>query len=144
MSGLPPARGDAPHDRRRVRRRSWLEVRWRQLRNPPPPVLRAVISDLAVAVILGLAYLVYDLALSRGVSLPGGDLRPLAAAVYVLLVVVAGSGITYLVVLQPTGVPGHGARSGWSAALGFFAALPIAYLVLVVAIQVLKPLLLQL
>jgi hypothetical protein len=32
-------------------------------------------------------------------------------------------------------------RTPWSAALGLFAAIPIAYLVLVVAIQVLKPLL---
>jgi hypothetical protein len=32
-------------------------------------------------------------------------------------------------------------RTGWSAALGFFAAVPIAYLVLVVAVQILKPLL---
>ena len=32
-------------------------------------------------------------------------------------------------------------RSAWSAALGFFAAVPIAYIVLVVVVQVLKPLL---
>lgn len=122
--------------------RSWLEVRWRQLRNPPPPVLRAVLSDLAVAVVLGVLYLAYDVALSRGASLPGGDLRTLAVAVLVLGVIVAGSWITYLVVPQPTGgLPGPPRRSGWSAALGFFAALPIAYLVLVVAVQVLKPLL---
>jgi len=30
-------------------------------------------------------------------------------------------------------------RSGWSAALGFLAALPIAYLALVLLFQVLKP-----
>ena len=50
----------------------------------------------------------------------------------------AGSVITYLVVPAP-GRPGR--RSGWSAALGFFAAVPIAYLVLVVVVQVVKPLL---
>jgi hypothetical protein len=32
-------------------------------------------------------------------------------------------------------------RTGWSAVLGLFAAAPIAYLVLVVVSQVLKPLL---
>ena len=32
-------------------------------------------------------------------------------------------------------------RSGWSAALGFFAAVPIAYLILVVEGQILLPLL---
>jgi hypothetical protein len=32
-------------------------------------------------------------------------------------------------------------RSRWSLALGFFAAVPIAYLVLVVAVQVIRPLL---
>jgi hypothetical protein len=31
-------------------------------------------------------------------------------------------------------------RTPWSAALGFFAAVPIAYLVLVVVVQVIKPL----
>jgi len=35
-------------------------------------------------------------------------------------------------------------RSGWSAALGLFASLPIAYLALVVESQFLKPLLLGL
>ena len=30
-------------------RRSWLSIRWRQLRNPPPPVLRAVVANLVVA-----------------------------------------------------------------------------------------------
>ena len=40
--------------------------------------------------------------------------------------------------------PGSGSvvrRSAWSAALGFFAAVPIAYLVLVVAVQIVRPLL---
>ncbi len=125
-----------------IRRRSWLEVRWRQFRNPPPPVLRAVLSDLAVAVVLGAGYLAYDVALSRGAQLPGGDLRPAAVAVLVVVVVVAGSWITYLVVPQPGAgrVPGRSARSPWSAALGFFASLPIAYQVLVVASQIIKPL----
>ena len=32
-------------------------------------------------------------------------------------------------------------RSRWSAALGFFAAVPIAYLVLVAAVQIVRPIL---
>jgi len=58
-----------------VRQRSWLEVRWRQLRNAPRPVVRAVLSSLVVAVVLGVGYLLYDLAIRRGANLPGGDLR---------------------------------------------------------------------
>jgi len=123
------------------RQRSWLEIRWRQFRNAPRPVVRAVASSLGVAIVLGAAYLAYDVALSRGASLPGGDLRVAAAAVYVLAVLVAGSLITWLIVPLPRGSGARATRTPWSAALGLFAAIPIAYLVLVVAIQVLKPLL---
>ena len=49
--------------------------------------------------------------------------------------------MTYLVVPQPSGSGTRSTRAAWSAALGFFAAVPIAYLVLVVAVQVLRPLL---
>lgn len=122
-------------------RRSWLSVRWRQFRNAPRPVVRAVASSLAVAIVLGAAYLAYDVALSRGAALPGGDLRFGAAALYVVAVLVSGACITWLVVPLPRGSGEHTTRTGWSAALGLFAAIPIAYLVLVVAIQVLKPLL---
>jgi energy-converting hydrogenase Eha subunit A len=122
-------------------RRSWLGVRWRQFRNAPRPVVRAVASSLVVALVLGAAYLAYDVALSRGVALPGGDLRVAAAALYVVVVLVAGSVITWLVVQLPRGSGTRATRTPWSAALGLFAAIPIAYLVLVVAIQVLKPLL---
>jgi hypothetical protein len=104
-------------------------------------VVRAVVSSLAVAVVLGAAYLAYDIALSRGASMPGGDMRFGAAVVYVLAVLVAGSVITWLVVPLPRGSGSRATRTPWSAALGLFAAIPIAYLVLVVAIQVLKPLL---
>jgi hypothetical protein len=121
-----------------VRRRPWWEVRWRQFRNAPRPVFRAVASSLSVAIALGLVYLVYDVLLTRGTVLPGGDLRTLAVAVYVAVVLVAGTVITYLVVPQP-GRSGGG-RSVWSAALGLFAAVPIAYIVLVVVVQVLRPL----
>ena len=97
-------------------------------------------ASLSVAVVLASLYLAYDVALSRGAVLPGGDLRVLAVAVYIVLVLVVGSLITYLVVPQPTGSGTVARRSAWSAALGFFAAVPIAYLVLVVAVQVLRPL----
>ncbi len=124
-----------------IRRRSEVEIRWRQFRNPPRPILRAVLSSLIVATILGLAYLAYDVALSRGATLPGGDLRTLAVTLFVAIVLVSGSLITYLAVPQPSGSGGTRRRSRWSAALGLFAALPIAYLVLVVEGQILRPLL---
>jgi hypothetical protein len=122
-------------------RRSWLEIRWRQFRNAPRPVFRAVASSLTVAVLLGAAYLAYDVALSRGTSLPGGDQRVLAGALYVLGVLLAGALLTWLLVPLPRGSGARATRTPWSAALGLFAAIPIAYQVLVVAIQVLKPLL---
>ena len=126
---------------RPVPRRSWADVRWRQFRNAPRPVVRAVAASLTVAVILATAYLVYDVALSRWATLPGGDLRVLALTAYVVLVLAIGSVVTYLVVPQPTGGGSVTRRSAWSAALGFFAAVPIAYLVMVVAVQIVRPLL---
>lgn len=98
-------------------------------------------ASLSVAVILAVAYLLYDVALSRGADLPGGDLRLLALTVYVLLVLAIGSLVTYLVVPQPSGSAQTGRRTAWSAALGLFAAVPIAYLVMVVAVQIVRPLL---
>jgi hypothetical protein len=123
-----------------VRRRSAVEVRWRQFRNAPRPVVRAVVSSLVVATVLGVAYLLYDVALSRGARLPGGDLRTLAVTIFVIAVLVAGSLVTYLVVPLPTGAGTKVVRTPWSAALGLLAAAPIAYLVLVMESQVLKPL----
>lgn len=122
-------------------RRSWLAIRWRQLRNPPPPVLRAVVANLLVAAVGAAALLAYDVALSRGATLPGGDLRTAAFAAYVVSVAAAGSWLTYLWVLLPTGASGVRRRSGWSAMLGLFASLPAAYIALVVAFQVVRPLL---
>jgi hypothetical protein len=122
-----------------IRQRSWGEIRWRQFRNAPRPVVRAVASSLIVAVVLAGAYVIYDIALSRGAILPGGDLRVLAITVYVAIVLVSGSVVTWLVVPQPTGSGTVVRRSGWSAALGFFAAVPIAYLVMVVAVQIVRP-----
>jgi hypothetical protein len=98
-----------------------------------------VAASLSAAIVLALAYLAYDVALSRGAVLPGGDLRTLAVTVYIGLVLAIGSVVTYLVVPQPTGSGTVARRSAWSAALGFFAAVPIAYLVMVVAVQVIRP-----
>jgi len=100
-----------------------------------------VLSSLVVAVGLASAYVAYDVALSRGARLPGGDLRVLAVTGYALLVLVAGTVVTYLVVPQPTGSATLRRRSAWSAALGFFAAVPIAWLVMVAATQIVRPLL---
>jgi hypothetical protein len=122
-----------------VRQRSAIEVRWRQFRNAPRPVVRAVLSSLLVAIVLGLGYLAYDVALARGADLPGGDLRVLYMALYVVAVLVVGSVVTWLVVPQPTGSGRRVVRSPWSAALGFFAAVPISYLVMVVVVQILRP-----
>ena len=122
-------------------RRSWAEVSWRQFRKAPRPVVRAVAASLSIAVVLAILYVAYDVALSRGATLPGGDLRTLAVAVYIVLVLVIGSVVTYLVVPQPTGSGSVARRSAWSAALGFFAAVPIAYLVMVVAVQIVRPIL---
>ena len=126
---------------RPVRQRSQAEIRWRQFRHAPRPVVRAVAASLSVALVLAIGYVAYDLALSRGAVLPGGDLRVLAIAVYVVLVLTIGSLVTYLVVPQPTGSGTVARRSAWSAALGFFTAVPIAYLVLVAAVQIVRPLL---
>jgi hypothetical protein len=136
----PPAEIRRPSTE--IRRRGWFEVRWRQFRRAPRPVVRAVVSSLSVALVLGVGFLVYDIALDRGAILPGGDLRVGFLAAYVVIVVVAGSVVTWLIVPLPTG-PGaaRATRTPWSAALGLFAAVPIAYLVLVVLHEIVKPLL---
>lgn len=139
----PPGAGrgvPVPGGRPAPPRRSWAQVRWRQFRNAPRPVVRAVLASLVVAVILGVLYLAYDVAISRGAVLPGGDLRLLFAALDVVVVLATGSIVTWLVVPQPTGSGDRVVRTPWSAALGFFAAVPVSYLVLVVVVQVLKPL----
>ncbi len=131
----PPHAGDQPPP---PRERGWFQVRWRQFRRAPTPVVRAVLSSVIVAGVLGILFLAYDMALDAGAQLAGGDLRVLAGFTFVAAVAILGSWLTYLVVPQP-GRPG--VRSKWSAALGLFAALPIAYLALVILFQVLKPLL---
>ena len=137
---MEPSRGARTPLGDPVRRRSWLEIRWRQFRNAPRPVVRAVGSSLAVAIVLGVVYLAYDVAVSRGMRLPGGDLRTLGVTIFVAAVLLAGTLVTYLIVPLPTGAGTRVVRTGWSAALGLFAAAPIAYLVLVVESQILKPL----
>ena len=130
----------APAGPPEVRRRSWAEVRWRQFRHAPRPIVRAVLSSLIVAIVLGLGYLAYDVAIRRGAQLPGGDLRTLYLVADVAIVLVSGSIVTWLVVPQPRGSGERTTRSAWSAALGLFAAVPVSYLVLVVIVQVLEPL----
>ena len=103
-------------------------------------MVRAVLSSLVVAIVLALAYLAYDVAIARGIALPGGDLRLLALTIYSIVVLVVGTTVTYLVVPQPTGSGSVRRRSPWSAALGFFAAVPIAWLVMIVTSQVIRPL----
>jgi hypothetical protein len=112
--------------------RSWIEIQWRKLRNPPPPVLRAVLGNLAIAALGGLLLFAY------ATLNPGADLAPLVV-LFVLVVIVAGSLLTYLWVELPTGSSGVRRRSAWAGILGFFASVPIAYLVLVVVFQVLLP-----
>jgi hypothetical protein len=136
----PEVRGGAP-GASGVRRRSELEVRWRQFRNAPRPVVRAVASSVVVAAIAGLAYLAYDVAIVRGARPPGGDLRLLFVALYTALVLGVGSVATYLLVPLPTGSGTRAVRTPWSAALGLLAAVPVCYLVLVVIVQVIEPLL---
>jgi len=114
--------------------RSPFEVRWRQLRNPPPPVVRAVLANLGVAIFGALVLLVY------GLLAPDADLTPWVVG-FVVIVVIAGSLLTYLWVELPTGAGTERRRSAWAAVLGFFAAVPIAYLILVVVFQVIRPLL---
>ena len=89
----------------------------------------------------GRAYLAYDVALSRGAELPRR--RPAPARAGRLCVAVLASAAS-----SPTSsCPSRPApatvrrRSAWSAALGFFAAVPIAWLVMVVALQLVRPLL---
>ena len=123
-----------------ARRRGFFEIRWRQFRRAPRPVVRAVVSSLGVALVLGGAFLVYDVALDRGAILPGGDLRIGFLAGYVAIVIVVGAVVTWLVVPLPAGTgTARATRTPWSLALGLLAAVPIAYLVLVVLHEIIKP-----
>ena len=129
----------APPRQREVRQRSELEIRWRQARNAPPPVVRAVLANVIIAAVGGVVLLLADWLASHEV-LPG-FLVELGPLLYVAVVVISGSVFTYLWVELPTGVPGEKRRSPWSAVLGFFAAIPICYLALVIIFELLRPLL---
>lgn len=138
---MKPAPDEAPAPVFRAapqpRQRSWLEIRWRQFRNAPRPVVRAVGSSLAVALVAGAVYLAYDL------SAPASDAagRTAFGLLYVVVVLVAGSLLTWLLVPLPRGSGARAVRTPWSAMLGLFAAIPMTYLVLVLAFDVVKPLL---
>lgn len=132
--------------------RGFFGKRLYQLQHAPRPVFRAVLASGGSGLVFMLIYLAYDLhvelALINGVSpsliLGGGDLRTEAAALVVLCTSTFGSLLTYLIVPQPSVDGTTTTRSGWSALLGLFASLPIAYIALVVESQFLKPLLLAL
>jgi hypothetical protein len=91
------------------------------------------VANLLIAVVGGFGLLVYTLG-----QPVGANLGP-AVAIFVVGVVIAGSLLTYLWVELPTGASGVRRRSPWAAMLGMFAALPIAYLVIIVVLQVLAP-----
>ncbi len=137
---IPSEVGDAAASNADVQPRGELEIRWRQARNAPPPVVRAVLANVSIAVIGGIILLLYDW-LATGGALPAGDLLTLAPVIYVVVVIVSGSWLTYLWVELPTGSGDERRRSPWAAALGFFASIPIVYLSLVIIFQVLRPLL---
>ena len=134
----PPATSPAP--KREVRHRSEVEIRWRQARNAPQPVVRAVVANLVVATIGGIVPLLIDWLADNG-QLPEVFAGIGPPALYVAVVLVSGTVFTYLWVELPTGVPGEKRRSLWAGMLGLFAAIPITYLALVVVYQVLRPLL---
>ena len=119
--------------------RGWLETRVRQARNPPPPVFRAVVANMAVAIVGAVVLVGWDWIAARDPGLP--DITLGLTALYVVVVLVAGSILTWLWVELPTVTAGERRRSPWAGLLGFFAAVPIVYLVLVVALQVVRPLL---
>jgi hypothetical protein len=102
-------------------------------------VFRAVVANMVVAVVGAVILLAWDWLASRDPSLP--DITLGLTALYVVVVLVAGSILTWLWVELPTGTSGERRRSPWAGLLGFFAAVPIVYLVLVVALQVIRPML---
>jgi hypothetical protein len=122
-----------------VRHRSEWQIRWRQARNAPPPVVRAVLANVVVAAVGGVVLLLLDWFTSHGL-LPV-FVRDLAPLIYVVVVIVTGTVLTYVWVELPTGVPGQKRRSAWAGVLGLFASIPIVYMALVIIFEVLRPLL---
>lgn len=136
----PDPESPAPASPREIEQRSELEVRWRQTRNAPQPVVRAVVANLVVATVGGIILLLIDWLADHG-DLPEFFSSIGPPAIYVAVVIVSGTVFTYLWVELPTGVPGEKRRSLWAGMLGLFAAIPITYLALVIIYQVLRPLL---
>lgn len=134
------------------RPRGFIGRRLYQLMHAPKPVFRAVFANVSIATLLTCAYLLYDLQVERALRsgadlrsvIGGSDLRTEAAALLVLGTVIFGSLLTYVIVPQPRAGRSGSERSGWSALLGFFASLPVAYIALVIESQLLKPLFVQL
>lgn len=129
-----------------VRRRSWLEIRWRQFRSAPRPIVRAVAANVIVATVGAVLLIALDFASgggspsSGGSTATGGALRSAAVVLYVVVVAAVGSIATYLWVPLPTGgAGGRRRRTRWAAMLGFLASLPIAYIGLVLVYQVILP-----
>ena len=106
------------------------------------------LSNVVVATALTSIYFAYDLHMQQWIgagrpiadSVLGRDARTEAAAAVVVGTALFGTLITFLVVSQPNGSGSGYRRSGWSALLGLFASLPIAYLLLVLESQVVMPL----
>ena len=121
-----------------VRQRSELEVRWRQTRNAPPPVVRAVVANVSVAAGRRHRPAVDRLARELATTCGEARSRPSSTSSWSSS---SGSLLTYLWVELPTGASGERRRSAWAGVLGLFASIPIVYLSLVVIFQVLRPLL---
>ena len=124
----PRPRGDPASPTEPARRRSPVEIRWRQFRNAPRPVVRAVLSepDRRDRPRRRLSRL------RRRDQPRRGAARRRPAVLFVARPRSSrsssstGSVVTYLVVPLPRGSGERGRRSAWSAALGLFAAVPIA------------------
>jgi hypothetical protein len=132
--------------------RGFVGKRIYQMQHAPRPIFRAVAASAGSGACFMFVYLVYDLHVERALAaglapaliFGGGDLRTEAAALMVLCTALFGSVLTYVAVPQPNASGSTATRSGWSALLGLFASLPIAYIALVIESQFLKPLLLAL
>ena len=88
-----------------VEPRGEWEIRWRQARNVPPPIVRAITADVLVAVVAGLVLLVWDLVAGAGLG---------AFALDLVVVVGAGNILTYLWAPLPTGASCVRRRSPWA------------------------------
>ena len=137
-----PIGSTGPPARVEVRRRGWFEVRWRQFRHAPRPVFRAVVDEPHGG----------DRARGRVPRLRRRPRprrtpprrRPAAAVPHGLRGDRARGGRADHLARRPAAHrigPRRATRTPWSAALGLFAAVPIAYLVLVVLHEIVKPLL---